>query len=380
MQLLNPANLPAQHTLGLKPDGRELLVVAVKATYLFPPSDSPPETLAQLATPDQQVPLVMADTFTGEPGLSAPIYESDFAYHKPKCDIILHGSAYAPQAVPDVRIPVTLEVGAMKKSFDVLGERIWKKSLFGLTTPAPQRAIVIPFSYDTAFGGTEYDDPKKRRACITNPVGRGFARGRDIYFGKPFPNTCETDKLITSPSGKHRPMSFGPIGRSWEPRLKYTGTYDENWMKNVRPFLPDDFDERYFQCAPPDQQTDYLKGGERITLRNLTSQNLTTFTLPPLDMPVAFYPKGGDETETHATADTLCIEPDLRRLTVTWRASYPLVNDISDIALAIVGRMSAGWYHARKLGKTWYPSLAELAASRNGSRNKKEIQEVETAA
>ena len=35
---------------------------------------------------DKQAELVMADEFTGEPGISAVRYESDFAPWKPRCD------------------------------------------------------------------------------------------------------------------------------------------------------------------------------------------------------------------------------------------------------------------------------------------------------
>jgi len=53
-------------------------------------------------------------------------------------------------------------------------------------------------------------------------------------------------------------MTFGPIGRGWSERLKYAGTYDDDWLENVFPFLP-----AYYQAAPADQQLLYLKGGGR---------------------------------------------------------------------------------------------------------------------
>ena len=46
----------------------------------------------------------MADTFTGEPGFSAPVYEVDFAPRKPRCDVLLVGSAYAPEGRPATRV------------------------------------------------------------------------------------------------------------------------------------------------------------------------------------------------------------------------------------------------------------------------------------
>ena len=74
MNLINATGMAAGYTLGLDKDAREWLVVVVKGTFLIPknPNDEP-----RLAP--EQAPLVMADTFTGEPGFSAPIYEADFA-------------------------------------------------------------------------------------------------------------------------------------------------------------------------------------------------------------------------------------------------------------------------------------------------------------
>lgn len=36
MELLNATGMPAGYTLGMQPDGRELLVVAVKGTFTIP--------------------------------------------------------------------------------------------------------------------------------------------------------------------------------------------------------------------------------------------------------------------------------------------------------------------------------------------------------
>jgi len=38
---------------------------------------------------------------------------------------------------------------------------------------------------------------------------------------------------------------------------QYSGTYDEAWQRDMAPLLPEDFDEQFFQRAPPDQQIPY---------------------------------------------------------------------------------------------------------------------------
>jgi len=163
-------------------------------------------------------------------------------------------------------------------------------------------------------------------------------------------------------------MAFGPIGRAWTPRVQLAGTYDQNWIDNIFPFLPPDFDERYYQAAPDDQQMDYPRGGEEVVLKNLTPEGYASFHLPEVDMPVVFYPKHGENIETQAVVDTIVIEPDLQRFTMTWRSHIPLRKNMFEIEQILVGTMPMGWYRARELGKTYYPSLAALVADRKGTR------------
>ena len=81
MDLINATNMIAGYTMGMEPSGRELLVVVVKGTFHIPTKLGEAPRLHE-----QQVPLIMADTFTGEPGYSAPYSEIDFAPRKLKCD------------------------------------------------------------------------------------------------------------------------------------------------------------------------------------------------------------------------------------------------------------------------------------------------------
>jgi hypothetical protein len=362
MDLLNATKMQAGYTQGLKPDGRELLVVVVRGTFLIPKHGEEPTLSAE------QVPLVFADTFTGKPGFSAPVCESDFAPYKPRCDVLLLGSAYAPQGKPATRVSVGLKAGSLTKSFAVVGDRGWEAGITGISPGRPTPFLTMPVSYDRAFGGLDnfHTDLNKHSAYRPNPVGVGYHErlGSDLVDGTPMPNTEELNHSVTTPNGRHAPMAFGPMGRGWEPRYKLAGTYDQNWIDNIFPFLPTDFDEAYFQAAPADQQMSYLKGGEEVMLANLTPEGRTYFRLPTVDMPVVFFPKKGGKEETRAVIDTLIIEPDLGRFTLTWRVSRPLKKNIFEVAQVLVGKMSRGWWRARELGKTYYPSLADLVKSK----------------
>jgi hypothetical protein len=127
-------------------------------------------------------------------------------------------------------------------------------------------------------------------------------------------------------------MSFGPIGRNWLPRSGYAGTYDKKWQDEVFPFLPGDFDDRYFNAAPEDQQLPELVGGEQVVLANLTHPALTPsgrieFHLPALALNVTLTPQKGSAERIAARVDTLVIEPEKQRYTILWRVVRDLQNN-----------------------------------------------------
>jgi hypothetical protein len=370
MELLNATGMPAGYTLGMQPDGRELLVVAIKGTFMIPPNGAEPTLAAE------QVPLVEADSFTGEPGFSATLYESDYAPCKPRCDVLFNGSAYAPGGKSAKRVRVSLQVGPISKSFDVVGNRVWKKRLGFIRSTSPEPFTVMPISYNNAFGGIDntHKKEKKHRAYLTNPVGIGFHSNRKVQSvrDQPLPNTEEIGRRIKKPHGEYNPMALGPIGRSWSPRLKYAGTYDDNWLEDVFPFLPADFDDAYYQSAPIDQQINHLRGGEEVVLSNLTPQGRTAFRMPTIDLPVEFTDASYERTEKHALLDTVMIEPDLGRFTLTWRASHPLKRNLLEMRQCVIGRQSRAWHRARNTGKTYYSSLRTLIAARRSDEEDEE--------
>jgi len=359
MELNNTTRMIVGYTMGMEPSGRESLVVVVKGTFRLPKAGE----AVQLH--DEQSPLIMADTFTGEPGFSAPEYEVDFSPRKHRCDILLVGSAHSPHGRPTARVPVALHMGNWKKAFAVVGARHWHVGVSGVRATPAEPFVTQPISYDVAFGGvdTRHEDPAKHVAFMRNPVGRGFHKHLKSQWldGAPLPHTEELDQPVYAPDADYGPMSFGPIGRGWAPRLHYAGTYDQNWLDNTFPFLPADFDEAYYQAAPLDQQIAYPRGGEEVALVNLTPEGQTTFKLPVIEVPVVFFRRKGERHETQAVIDTIVIQPDKDIFTLTWRASVALKKNMFEIPEVLIGKLPRGWWRARELGKTWYPSLADLA-------------------
>lgn len=364
MELLNATPLVAGYTMGTEPSARELLVVVAKGTFRLPHRGEEP------GLAEAQRPLVVADTFTGEPGRSAPSEEIDFAPRKLRCDVLLTGSAHAPHGQPAPRVPVGIRIGGWSKAFAVVGERHWDSGIVGTRPSTPQAFVRQPISYDVAFGGIDdfHEDPRQHRAFMRNPVGRGWhhdLRSKSVD-GKPMPRTEELDRPVEQPDADCAPMAFGPLGRGWAPRLPLAGTYDQDWLDNVFPFLPADFRDDYHQAAPVDQQLSFPPAGAEVTLLNLTPGGRLSFRLPSLQVPVAFFRAAGGHEEVQAVLDTIAFHPDEGVFTMAWRASLPLKRNMLEISQVLVGRMSKGWWRARALGKKWYPSLAELPVAGEG--------------
>jgi hypothetical protein len=346
MELVNATRMVAGFTIGVEPSGRESLVVVAKGTFRLPEADEP------LLLADEQVPLVMSDVFHGEPGRSAPRYEAELTPRKRRCDVLLDGSAYAPQGQSVTRLPVALRIGNWLKTFTVVGDRVWQAGAASIRPAPPEPFVRMPVNYDRAFGGTDdrSDDPAEHAAYTRNPSGRGFHRALKPAWvdGSPLPNTEENENPVLHCDGNYQPMALGPIGRHWEPRYRYAGTFDDRWLEEHFPFLPPDFDEQYYQSAPLDQQIPFPQGGETVVLANLTPSGRTRFVLPRFDAPIHFIGVDGERETGSLTLDTISLEPDLRRVTLLWRAARPLRRNVFEIPQVVVGKRSTEWWAERE--------------------------------
>lgn len=109
----------------------------------------------------------------------------------------------------------------------------------------------------------------------------------------------------------------------------------------------------------------YPQGGEEVELRSLTPSGLLRFRLPERRMPVTFIPHRGKDVTRQAMLDTIVIEPDAQRLTLTWRSSLALGKSVFDVKETVAGEMSQAWYRAQRFpGKVYYPGLGEAVAAR----------------
>lgn len=359
MELINATRMPAAYTLGVEPTGRELLVVAIKATFRLPEMGATPQLH------EEQQPLVLADRFSGEPGYSATLYEADFAARKPMCDVLFVGSAYPPPGRQATRLRVGLRVGSVQKRFEVVGDRVWCVGLTGTSASEPRPFTKLPISYDHAFGGCDRQDqdPAKHDAYVLNPAGRGWHRlhKNAQIDGAPLPNTESIGDPVTAPNGRYTPVALGALGRGWPQRACHAGTYDQAWLDDECPFLPRDFDDRYFQAAPLDQRMPISQEPISVELTHLNATGDCGFVLPAMEAALHVFPRGGRAERHLAQLDTIVIEPDRGHCTLTWRYTRPLVNDLFEIAQVLVGNHNKTWWLARHEAR-WpdFQSASEL--------------------
>jgi hypothetical protein len=365
MELINATRMTAGFNMGLEPSGRELLVVVVKGTFVLP------EAGAEVRLHTEQLPLILADSFSGEPGFSAPLQEADYAPRKSACEVLLTGTVRAPAGRQVTRMRAGVRVGTMEKAFDVVGHRVWQAGLTGIAASSPQPFTEMPVSYDNAFGGADRcsENEAEHDAYLFNPVGCGWHKHLKNAWvdGTPLPNTEEIGKVVSHPSNKYRPMSLGPLGRGWPQRARHAGTYDDEWRANVFPFLPADFDERFYQAAPVDQQLAHSREPLQVVLSGFTPDGARHFTLPGWEAPVRVFPKRGDREDLLATLDTIVFEPDFGRFTMSWRVARPLRSSLHDIAQVVVGEKGRAWWQQRERVATVAPRpIAEPDVSRIG--------------
>ncbi len=297
-------------------EGVEVWLVVVKATF-----DIKPDGSTEISS--VQPPVLHVPEYIGEPGKSSIKYEADLILSKKTTDILVVGHAYAPVGYTATRLDVGFKVGPVTKLLRVSGDRHWQD---GRPTE-PKPFTKMPLIYERAFGGV--DRRSEHPECDwdwRNPLGTGFAVSKAHLLGVPLPNLEHPQQLIESGSERPEPAGFGAIGAHWQPRVAFAGTYDEHWLQHRQPLLPEDFDERFFQCAPLDQQTPhFLSGGEAVALSGLTAEGqVLRFFLPRLHLgfETRFYDGSLDIHKTK-NLHTVILEPDFPRVSLVWHSALP---------------------------------------------------------
>jgi hypothetical protein len=323
MELSNRTPFAAARVVLQDPDGRDLLVVIVKAT--FGVQDLQPCVIA-----DEQVPVRFVDEYYGEPDESSVQYESDLAPLKLNTDVVMLGHAYS-QGGRGRQVDVTLRVGSRGKTCRVIGDRFWRRT-FGRTRPSsPEPFERIPLVYERSFGGEDMTPEKDayREEERRNYRGCGLVakRSKKKLSDVALPNIEDPAFPVQRRRDRPCPAGFGFISRHWEPRRRLAGTYDARWERERMPILPLDFDPRYHNAAHPDLvMPGHLQGREPVEVINASPNGVLRFELPNICPRIECYTVGHERIDVEARFDTLIVEPDVERIQLVWRGSFAMVK------------------------------------------------------
>ena len=353
-------------------------VVVVRVPYRLVPDGAPGLFRCELAAGDEALaPLRMEDVYEGDVNASSVREESDIAPFKPRCDVVLRATAWAPGGVAHERWAVQLRVTApdpphpssepdaprgvlIDKTLEVCGPRSFLRDGDRWTLGAATPTMAVPLRWERAFGGRcvvpRPDAPGEHllnEVCFTNPLGAGWVEAR--YLDACAQATGHAPEALAAPQVEHpddrvaglvvtqhpphaveapqmaslaaeyghRPAGFGFVGRPWTPRLQRAGTYDEHWAAARHPFLPDDFSFRYWNGAPDDQQIAFPPLGLRFELLNLlpptdTHQGYAAFSLPMHRCFVMAWLRGLP-MPVPAVVDTVIVDAEAMTVTCLWR-------------------------------------------------------------
>lgn len=347
-------------------DARDHCVVVIKGTFVA-------DAHGAMSLHSEQEPVVRADEHYGDPETTPIRRECEFALRKPSVDILVDGFAIPPGAEPVRELPVALELRGRRKVALVSGDRRWVRAAGSLTPSNPAPFTSIPLTYDRAFGGVDDSKgPGETKAELRNLAGIGYHPNRSSaeIDGTAVPNIERPEERLASPRGRANPIGFGCIGRTWKPRIDLTGTYDQSWLDDVAPFLPADFDERYFQSAPPDQQLPSINAGEVIRCIHMSPEPVVQYSLPTGGVPVVFDFADGPR-RAPSRLDTVILQPHHRIAHLIWRCSTPLgkrLHDLHGVRLGPTPSDADGLCGYRD-GKPMFRSLRE--AVRWLSRNRR---------
>ena len=300
MDVLSTCRLPVVVVPWQSHTGRWMLTVIARATLDLTP--------IVCALSDTQDAIQEGDAHLDDDPARSLQAADDLAPLKPRADVTLVGSAFAPRSEPAQSIVARLSVGDLDKSVEAFGDRFAGPD--GSVAHGPP-LLRMPLVYERAAGGPE----------TWNPVGIN-AGARDAYGRAPLPNLAPPG---LAPGQPIPTAGFGPIAASWALRRQKLGRHAASFPADLRrSALPPDIDAGYFNAAPPDQQLPAIRGDEAIVLENLHPRLRRLTTCLPGLTPYAIVEAPHGSQRLDLRCDTLAFDADRWTCTLTYRAQIPV--------------------------------------------------------
>jgi hypothetical protein len=341
-----------------------------------------------LSLADDQAPLIVEpELMVDEPERYSWLADdSDLVAEKQATDVVVLGRAHARGRAKELAVAVA--VGSAARRLRVLGERrVEVKPDGAITFSSTEGFESVALVPQNAYGGADLhaqyaletdttgrrllDLPPELRPTETvwlyeyprNSVGAGFfidtgPGGRRRVHGARLPqiedpsDTISPERLfLRSPLAwmdAPMPGSLGWVHHAWYPRLvRYIGhllEHDPPERAVRESTFPDghDLDDesppderrvhpRALQGAAPGLAVERLRGDELVLLENLHREHAELrFSLPAEAPSFRMRPAGLKVMTPRAALQTVRLEPELDRVTLTWCGSVPLLGKIDE--------------------------------------------------
>ena len=279
------------------------VTVIAKATFAFASDAAMARTAAQ--------PIFRDDAHHGKSPARSIQFASDLVPYLHRGEVFFTGHAYAPAgSAPEA---MSVRLGVFPDGPDA---RPLVDKTLNLRRRGGLRKVAL--TYEHAYGGVGWPE---------NPLGLGVM-GDD-------------EPTVFDPRDDKRLAGFGPIGGIWPARHKLLGQTPRKALEGRILEIPDGFQWAYFQAAPADQQIEFLRGDEWIVMDGMHP------TLPRARMRLpgarglarvyGLSPSGVAEGQPLVLhADTLHIDGDAQRCTVTFRGVFPVASEAALDAVRLV--------------------------------------------
>ena len=345
MDIQNETPFETGYFIGPGPERQPYHVVIVKATFALP--EDPRQPVEAVAA---QLPVVSSDEYYKGDVTGSVYVESDLVSFKPRADVVVFGTAYAPAGRAVKALDASLRVGSLRKTIRVFGDRRWSLPSRLAMMPVmsdPEPFTTMPLIDERAFGGFTH---KGQAWCSENMIGRGIIGKKELVDGALLPNLENPRNLIQSWKDEPHPTGFGWRRKDTDSRRHYQGTFSNQDPGDENFRLPKDFQHDFYNGAHPDLQVaGYLRGDEEVELQHLTPGGYVRFRLPGIQPRVTVHPTGGGEAEDAGTPsglaaqgepletvlDTLVFLPDEGVFYQVWRGSFPALDFEDDTVLVI---------------------------------------------
>jgi hypothetical protein len=288
--------------------GAPVLTVIVKASYELQPGKTP---LAEVQ--DDVNGRDLHSENNPKLGLHSA---TDMVPYKPRADVTVVGRAFAPPNELARSVVARVQVGSVDKKIEVCGERYINRRG---QLRAEAHFSKMHIGYERAAGGPD----------SVNPVGLNLSAEPDDKGRVYLPNIQVVGQVIGGRGSEMKPTGFGPISSNWPTRRallraklsdSWTG---DRWLDER---FPEDWNWSYFNVGPMDQQLDEIHCDEKILIEHLHPDEAKLEMQLPGIRPVVFLEHRNNAEVVPVRGDTLWIDTNRLKQTVTWRGQISLAD------------------------------------------------------